>query len=103
MNQLGLDLRDRGMARTLEAERDEWINEALGQLARYAAFHSIFKTEDFREACERAGVENPHDHHVWGALTNLASRRGLIQWTGQYVPSESPKTHGHPVKLWERA
>ena len=99
MNQLAFELTERGMAQTLEAERDEWINRALLDLSFYARSIPVFRMEEFRDWYSFI----PHDPHVWGALTNLASRRGLIQWTGQYVPSESPKTHGHPVKLWERA
>lgn len=101
MNQLALALKDHGMARTLEAERDAWIEATLSWLRRYASHHSVFKTEDFRDACLQAGLDPPHDHHVWGAMTNLACKRKIIRWTGRYVGSESPKTHGHPVKLWE--
>lgn len=107
MDQLALDysraLGELGMARTLEAEREEWIADALQALRLFAArpgWHR-FKTEDFRAWYESAGGAQPHDHHVWGAFTNRASRAGLIRFTGQYAASVSPKTHGHPVKVWE--
>lgn len=98
MNQLALQLRDEGMAQTLQAERNDWIEWALVSLAIFAR-RGPFRTEEFRDWYKAT----PHDHHVWGAFTHLACKRGIIPWTGRYVPSESPKTHGHPVKQWEAA
>lgn len=98
------DLGERGMARTLDAESDTWLDAALQALERFGAitgWHE-FKTEDFRAWYESQNPP-PHDHHVWGALTNRASKRGVIRWTGRYSPSVSPKTHGHPVKVWRLA
>src|SRR5690348_13087506 len=93
----GKALAQAGMAQTLEAESEQWLNEALFALKHFALARGRFKTEDFR-----AWYRIPaHDHHVWGALTNRACKSGLIRWTGRYIPSTSPKTHGHPVKEWE--
>lgn len=96
--QLSLDLKERGMALTLEAEREEWIAHALFAL-RHFSRRGEFKTEDFRAWYK----QEPHNHHVWGALTNQACKDGIIAWTGRYEPSTSPKTHGHPVKVWRAA
>jgi hypothetical protein len=96
--QLGLDLKERGMALTLQAEREEWINAALFAI-RHFAMRGEFRMEQFRAWYG----QQPHSHHVWGALTNRACKDGLIVWTGQFAPSTSPKTHGHHVKTWRAA
>ena len=92
-----------GMAKTLEAEREEWITEALQALKVFSRMPAWcrFKCEDFRAWYTLAGGSAPHHFNVWGALTNRAARDGLIRFTGSYAPSVSPKTHGHPVKVWE--
>lgn len=110
MNQLDIDftareLADAGMAKTLASERDEWLEgalKALREFSRQPAW-SEFKTEDFRAWYAYQGLPQPHDHHVWGALTNMACRAGVIRFTGRYRASVSPKTHAHPVKVWEAA
>lgn len=100
----GRQLGQAGMQRTLDAEREEWLRAALEALPRFAGsigWHE-FKTEDFRVWFEpQAG--RPHDHHCWGAVTNMARQLGIIRWTGRYAPSVSPKTHGHPVRVWALA
>jgi hypothetical protein len=98
-------LGEQGMQRTLEAEREEWVSEALQALQAFAKLPGwqTFKTEDFRYWWLSHGGSEPHAHHCWGAVTNVAAKKGLIRWTGKYVPSVSPKTHGHPVKQWSVA
>lgn len=95
----GRDLGDAGMARTLEAEREEWIVNAIASLGFFARACSPFRVEEFR-AWYTARGHVAHDHHVWGALANRAAREGVISFTGRYAPSTSPRTHGHPVKVW---
>lgn len=108
MNQLAIDiapiLRDVGMAQTLKAEGDEWIDKALRELRTFCAQPgwALFKTEDFR-AWLASRMPPPHSPAVWGAFTNRACKAGIIRWTGRYVTSVSPKTHAHPVKQWEPA
>ncbi len=103
-HEIGRRLAEEGMARTLEVESEAWIDAALDGLrvfSRLPGWHE-FKTEDFRAwYLQRAAA--PHSHKVWGALTNRATREGVIRWTEKYAPSVSPKTHGHPVKVWRAA
>lgn len=106
MEQLAIDysgraLAEAGMAQTLEAEREGWLDAAMSAVREFGAGIE-FKTEDFRAWYERRGG-SPHDHHVWGAFTNRACKAGVLKWTGRYEPSQSPKTHGHPVKVWRLA
>lgn len=101
----GRDLGEEGMRRTLEAEREDWIDHAIERLRQFAAFpgYREFKTEDFRWWLIAGGTKPPHNHHVWGALTNRACKAGVIRFTGKFLPSKSPATHGHPVKVWTAA
>lgn len=39
-------------------------------------------------------------HGFLGAVINGLRAAGVIQHTGQYVPSTSPATHGHPIAIW---
>jgi hypothetical protein len=94
-------LRDVGMMRTLAAEPDTWIDGALAALTRFAGAGRSFRMEQFRAWYLEGGYAEPHDHHVWGALTNRAAKEGVIHFTGRYEPSESARTHGHDVKVWE--
>jgi hypothetical protein len=101
-HEIGRRLAEAGMARTLAAEPDTWIDGALDALRRFAAMPgwAEFKVEDFRAWYLGQQLPPPHDHHVWGAIGSNAARRGIIAFTGRYAPSVSPKTHGHPVKVW---
>lgn len=96
--QLSFELKERGMAYALQAEREEWINAALFAL-RHFALRGEFRMEEFRSWYGYP----PHNAAVWGALTNRACKDGLIEWTGRYEPSTSPRTHAHPVKVWRAA
>lgn len=99
----GTILRDVGMARTLEAEGDRWLEQAMRALTSFAALPEwrTFKAEDFRAWYIAQGYPAPHSHKVWGGLTGTAARRGVIRWTRGYAPAMSPKTHSHDVKVWE--
>lgn len=100
----GSQLAQEGMQRTLEAEREEWIANALKWLQTFGGMPGWreFKTEDFR-AWWLLSFPAPHSHHCWGALTNYACKLGVLEWTLRYAPSVSPRTHGHPVKVWRLA
>lgn len=40
-------------------------------------------------------------HGFLGAAINAMRQGGILQHTGQYVPSTSPATHGHPIAVWK--
>jgi hypothetical protein len=100
---LGHALAEQGMARTLAAEHERWIHDAIDALQRFGhlpGWHQ-FKAEDFRIWWLGNGGSEPHDHHCWGAITSRACRAGLIRFTGRFAPSVSPATRGHYVRIWE--
>lgn len=102
---IGRVLRDVGMARTIEAEPEQWLAQALRELRRFSRMPewAEFKMENFRYWYAAEGFPPPHDSHVWGAFTNLAAREGVIRFTGKFTASASAKTHGHDVKVWTAA
>lgn len=107
MDQIAIDfsraLGEQGMAQTLAAERAEWIADALAALRIFGAqpgWHR-FKVEDFRIWWLGNGGSEPHDHHCWGAITNEAKKQGIIRGTRDFLPSVSPATRGHYVRVWE--
>jgi hypothetical protein len=104
-HEIGRRLAEEGMAQSLRGENDAWLDTALDALRRFAAMPAWaeFKIEDFRAWYLEQKLPPPHDHHVWGGLSSRACRARLIAFTGKYAPSVSPKTHGHPVKVWRSA
>ncbi len=102
---LARTLAEQGMARTLEAEPDAWLDGALNALQEFSglAGWEEFTIEAFRAWYLGRGLPGPHSHKCWGALTGVASRRGLIRHTGKFVRAVSPKTHAHWVPLWTAA
>lgn len=102
---IGRELAEEGMKRTLEAEREAWIDGVLVAMRKFAALPEWreFKVEDFRAWYLAEGYPEPHDHHCWGAITNRASNAKVIRFTGRYATSVSPKTRGHYVRIWTAA
>lgn len=56
----------------------------------------------------RAQARNkPESHKFWGTLPRLLVKQGLLRGmtTAEgdpiYKPAAAPKTHAHPVRLWE--
>ena len=102
----GSALRELGMKRALDhadAETQNWTERTLCALE---VFCKVLKTqrvttfvmEDFRKVRSDALPASPN---AWGAITNIASRRGIIRWTGEFRNAKSLKTHAHAVRVWE--
>ncbi|APE21353.1 MULTISPECIES: hypothetical protein [Streptomyces] len=60
----------------------------------YGAEHDTFSCNQLRDVLPELG------HGFLGAAINALRQGGILQHTGQYVPSTSPATHGHPIALW---
>lgn len=103
----GKQLKDAGQKKVIENNLD-FRDIALTVLRRYLRMLSVnkvdvFTFENFRQHYFREGGKPPSHHNAWGALASMAVKERLIEWTGEYTPATSAKTHGHPVKLWRRA
>lgn len=46
------------------------------------------------------GAVQPHPN-AWGAVILGAARRGLIRFTGRYVPTIKPASHARQIRVWE--
>ena len=59
-----------------------------------------FRMEHFRKFCE---INNliPNHPNFWGGFAGIAIKEGLIKPTGRYEKAVSPKTHHHPVMVYE--
>jgi len=106
MNMSGPALRDRGMQRAVDnAEQvsPRWTIETIGALKLFcedmkAEGTRTFVMENFRATQYKRKPASPN---VWGSISLIAARLGIIRWTGEYRNAKSPKTHAHPVKVWE--
>lgn len=92
---IGEALANEGMVRATSASCPDAI-EVLDQIiARFAATGEPFSANEVRkhipEGVRKAAVGGRFRH---------AARRGLIRPVG-YVASTDPRTHGHPVRVWQ--
>ena len=98
----GSALKEIGMQRALDHAGESWTEETMQALREFCArlksegIHTLMM-EDFR--CTRYKALPPSSN-AWGAFTSIAARRGIIRFSGDYRPTKSPKTHGHPAKVW---
>lgn len=77
----------------------EWMAAALAELRAYLQTQPTMRLEEFRAEWERREMPAPVSPHVWGALAKAAVKKEWIEPVG-YVPSESVRTHRHPVQLY---
>ncbi len=86
---------DQVFDRVLEHTGDQWKAQALQAIATLAATGRRFQAHDL----VRRGVPEPDHPNRWGAVFNLARRRGLITWAG-YAPSNRPATKRSILRIW---
>lgn len=102
MNQLGLELRDRGIERAVDhADREipSWSDVALEYVRQYARNHGEFLSEEPRQYAESRGLPDPPDKRAWGAVMLRAARAGYIRKIG-YAQANDPRVHGSINTLW---
>lgn len=101
----GVDLKLAGQAATLDAEADEWKQATVFLFKTFMTQFmpgDRFAMEDFRAYADACNHPSPHKHNVWGALPSVFLKAGArIKKTDSYRKAKSPRTHGHPVPLWE--
>lgn len=78
------------------ADQSSW-DQFLVEQAVYAVAlnEQTFSCNDMRTLLPELG------HGFLGAAINAMRGGGLIEHTGQYVPSTSQATHGHPIAVWQ--
>jgi hypothetical protein len=97
----GHALKLQGLRRALKNAGDEWKAEILAEFRAWCATRrgTEIVIEDFRAQVPSA--LHPGSPKAWGSLPRMAVAEGLLRHTGRYQQSKSPKTHAHPVALWE--
>ena len=97
--QLGLDLRDEGMAQVLDRD-PRWAGRAAGIFQRIFVRGEEMTGEDLRQQLTMAGLEKPAHRNAWGALTNALALRGLIKDTGRVIKANDPVSHARRLVIW---
>lgn len=81
---------------------EPWMERALRMLPRVIPLGIPFTSEQIRLQLTEAGLEPPHHHNAWGALTMNAVRRGMLADTGQQGQMHTPKSHARRTPIWVR-
>ncbi|MBX9425481.1 hypothetical protein [Streptomyces lateritius] len=77
------------------ADQSDWSQFLVMQaVLAFGTKHDTFSCNQLRDVLPEMG------HGFLGAAINALRQGGILQHTGQYVPSTSPATHGHPIALW---
>ncbi|KOU30182.1 hypothetical protein ADK53_28580 [Streptomyces sp. WM6373] len=78
------------------ADQSSW-DQFLVEQAIFAALraYGTASANDFRDLLPEMG------HGFLGAAINAMRQGGLIQHTGQVVPSTLDSTHGHRIAVWQ--
>lgn len=75
--------------------QSEWSQFLVMQaVLAFGQQHDTFSCNQMRDVLPELG------HGFLGAAINALRTGGIIEHTGQYVPSTSPATHGHPISVW---
>lgn len=103
-HQLAMELRDRALSR-VERGQPDWFDHAWSALDTYRRTfreqEKTFTAPGFLSYAERLlGLPEPTEPRILGALFKKAAIAKLIERTGDYTPSPSPKQHLRPVAVW---
>ncbi|MFF8659523.1 hypothetical protein [Streptomyces huasconensis] len=76
-------------------EHSEWDRFLVEQaVLHFGEQHATFSCNQIRDALPDLGAG------FLGAAINALRTGGIIEHTGQYVPSTSGPTHGHVISVW---
>lgn len=101
----GQQLKQDGQQKVLSNHSAEFKAEMINKLSYFCKSNkksniNEFRIEHFRRFCE---INNliPNHPNFWGGFAGIAIKEGLIKPTGRYEKAVSPKTHHHPVMVYE--
>lgn len=102
----GHQLREEGQAIALAHSGQQWVNTMLSNLQAFCKVRKDmgtpnFKLEDFRNVAEQRDWPMPKHQNSWGALANIAIKRGIIASTGRYECAKRVLAHGRVVRVWQ--
>ncbi|MEU5900639.1 hypothetical protein [Streptomyces venezuelae] len=78
---------------TKHSEWDRFLVEQA--VLHFGEKHQTFSCNQIRDVLPDLGTG------FLGAAINSLRTAGIIERTGQYVPSTSGPTHGHPIAVWQ--
>jgi hypothetical protein len=79
---------------------EAWMDQCLKSMPRIrASLPMEFTGEDVRKAFEKEG-RFPEHPNAWGALMNTASKRRIIEKTGNYTQMKMEQSHARETALW---
>lgn len=101
----GKELRELGMRRALDRASIKWQAFILVKMRNYCKRRkrrgeAEFVTERFRAVSVSRKWPPPPSPNSWGAITMAAKNAGIIKPTNRVRPAQSPKTHGHGIRVW---
>ncbi|MFC8704152.1 hypothetical protein ACFUIV_18450 [Streptomyces anulatus] len=86
---------DKDLLLTDIADQSTWTQFLVEQAVYAVALNEqTFSCNQMRSLLPELG------HGFLGAAINAMRQGGLIEHTGQYVPSTSQATHGHHIAVW---
>jgi hypothetical protein len=92
----GEQLRDEAI-RAVESPRKDWVAYAYDMIC------AIPPGTEFVSDYVWARMDEPPDEpRALGAAMMKASRRGVIEETGNYIKSQRPACHARPCKQWRK-
>jgi hypothetical protein len=91
--------RDKGMAQALDRDPD-W-KAGYRRVVQSIAPGTIVSGEDIRRLASPI-IGEPPSSGAWGAACGGASRRGLLQKTGNMVQPKAVKSHGRAIQQYVR-
>lgn len=96
----GAALRDAGIAAASGNAGAKWHLQALELVRIYAGTRETLTCDSARLWAEATGFERAPDARAWGAVMLEAKRKGFVEATATFVPSDDPACHHSPVRVW---
>jgi len=78
-----------------------WHKNAVADLVEFLRTHGPALVEVWRADYVKRDLPLPHSENSWGAVAQSASRQGLIGFTGRFLPSKAPASHGRRQPEWK--
>lgn len=98
----GRDLRDEGMALTLEHESDDWQDHYRRLAIKLIPTGWTGLAEAVRFRLLEAGLGNPHKPNCWGAAMSGLIRQGYFTKVKDYAQPVDPKSHASEKRMVTR-
>jgi hypothetical protein len=88
--------KEAGMSLALAAAPANW-SQRVREVA--ASMQGEFLMEQVRAIVESEGLF-PKSPNAWGSMATVLLQAGVVEWTGEYRKTSSPKTHAHVTKVY---